>query len=143
MRLKRSSTIKKKMRKLKIVLKRRRVLLQIAIFGAIALFVGLFLFTRSPEADIQSRENKWFEITIPSLVKNREGSRFRHAKKLATLEDGCIDRKKYTNEFSRVFDFDSNVNSPETPQILIIGAHTAIGEALVRKYTAKGVLFTR
>ena len=73
------------MRKLKIVLKRKRVLLQIAIFGAIALFVGLFLFNRSPEADIQSRENKWFEITIPSLVKNREGSRFRHAKKLADI----------------------------------------------------------
>ena len=117
-------------------------MVRVAIFGIIALLTGLFFLLMNKKAPTQSRDNKWFEITIPSLIKNDEGKKFKYAKKLATKPDGCINREKYIHEFSRIFDFETNDETYKTPQILIIGSHTAIGEALVRKYTKKGVPFT-
>lgn len=88
-----------------------------------------------------NRRNKWLEVTIPSLLSNDEGSKFIY-KNLIKGEDKCINRSHYVHEFRRVFDEITSVDDYDAKRMLIIGAQTAIGQAMIRKYQRKSIPIT-
>ena len=119
-----------------------KIMFPMVAMGIFLFVLGTFFFNREQPIEVL-KENKWFEITIPSLIKNPERKLFKYKRrKLSYDENNCIKRTEYAHEFARVFDYDTNNDDYKLPQILIIGAHTAIGEAMVRKYRKKGVPFT-
>ena len=140
--------IKKKMIKARLKLRQlfrkpfMKIMFPMIVLSLFFIILSFYFFNRKQPIEIL-KENKWFEIAIPSLVKNPERKLFKYKRKKLILDkDNCIKRSEYSNEFSRVFDYESNSDDYKTPQILIVGAHTALGEAMVRKYRKKGVPFT-
>ncbi|EAY20400.1 hypothetical protein TVAG_110120 [Trichomonas vaginalis G3] len=88
-----------------------------------------------------TKKNKWLEITIPSTKKSPDSAKFIY-KKLKRDEDNCIDRKFYHHEVRRIFDYESSKDDYDSKRMLIIGSHTSIGAALVRKYQRKNIPYT-
>ena len=87
-------------------------------------------------------DNAFYEITVPSQFQRPESKNFKYGDLLKSANNGkCLERNKARHEFVRILGKNLRAENLATPHMLIVGASTALGAAISRKFSYKGVPF--
>jgi hypothetical protein len=87
--------------------------------------------------------NSFYEIVVPPPFARPESRDFKY-KDLLTASSknaSCLSRRSARHEFVRILGKNLRAEDLQEPQMLIVGAGTALGAAIVRKFAQKDVPF--
>lgn len=87
-------------------------------------------------------ENAFYELVVPSKFARPESRHFKYHNLLSSVSnEKCLERHKARHEFVRVLGKNLRAENMQKPHMLIVGASTALGAAISRKFSYKGIPF--
>jgi hypothetical protein len=116
----------------------RIVVAIITIFAILLIFFALFWQTERVRSEPST--NSFYEIVIPPPFHRPESGAFKY-RGLLSSGGKCLNRSVAAHEFVRALGTDLAAKDLTTPQMLIVGASTAVGAALARTFSERDVPF--
>ncbi|OHT03340.1 hypothetical protein TRFO_29259 [Tritrichomonas foetus] len=130
---------------------RRNYFLRVSLFicfMALLLFLVPLLvlqifdfFHRLPIMIYKAPNNAFYEIVIPPKVESEEHKAFKYRNIISNSKGKCLNRKMARSEYIRILGKNLRQEDLAEPRYLVIGASTALGAAISRKFAYKGKPF--